>query len=238
MPWNWELPNWPNFSYDSKEIAQKEKKFLLSLGNMCALLKNIDKEKYDQFVVEILSSEGEKSSKIEGEVLNRDSLQSSIKQHFGLKTSGKIQDKEASMAKLLCCVYNSFNNPLSHETLCEWHSKLFASNTVGVYRTHQEPMQIVSNKHGSTRVFFEAPPSKRVKKEMTKFIEWFNSSKDSLPILVRASIAHLYFEAIHPFEDGNGRIGRILVEKVLSQDRKSTRLNSSHSQQSRMPSSA
>jgi Fic family protein len=78
-------------------------------------------------------------------------------------------------------------------------------------------MQIVSSRYGDSKVYFEAPPSKIVPKEMNRFLKWFNSSKGSESILVRAALTHLYFENIHPFEDGNGRIGRILVEKAFSQ---------------------
>ena len=124
------------------------------------------------------------------------------------------------MAELLCHVYESFDRPLTHEMLWQWHAKLFKNQTHiedwGKYRAHEEPMQIVSHKYGSPKVFFEAPPSNRVFNEMTAFIEWFNSSL-SEPILSRAAIAHVYFESIHPFQDGNGRIGRALVEKILSQ---------------------
>ncbi len=87
----------------------------------------------------------------------------------------------------------------------------------GKYRTHAEPMQIVSSRYDSPIVFFEAPPSARVFDEMSAFIDWFNSTNGSGSILGRAAIAHIYFESIHPFEDGNGRIGRVLAEKILSQ---------------------
>ena len=124
------------------------------------------------------------------------------------------------MAKLLLNVYKTFGEPLTHETLWQWHATLFQGQShisdCGKYRSHVEPMQIVSNRYGSPIVFFEAPPSSRVLGEMTKFINWFNSPKKG-SILGRAAIAHLYFESIHPFEDGNGRLGRVLVEKILSQ---------------------
>jgi len=79
-------------------------------------------------------------------------------------------------------------------------------------------MQIVSNRLGSPKIFFEAPPSTQVPREMNEFINWFNQTSGSESILVRAAIAHVYFESIHPFEDGNGRIGRVLAEKVLSRE--------------------
>lgn len=222
MPWNWELPDWPQFSYDPDRISQKERQFLLSVGNACACLKSIGDQEYNQFVVEILSLEGLESSKIEGEILDRESLQSSIQQHFGLNTTRKQEtNKESGMAKLLCSVYESFDKPLTHKMLWKWHSELFNDQPhivdCGKYRTHAEPMQIVSHRYDSPKVFFEAPPSKTVPDEMTAFVAWFNSTNASNPVLVRAAIAHVYFESIHPFEDGNGRIGRILVEKVLSQ---------------------
>ena len=222
MPWNWELPNWPKFTCDRDRIAQKERQFLLGVGSTFAFLKNINDTEYSQFVVEILSLEGQESSRIEGEILDRESLQSSIKQHFGLNgTRKKESNKESRMAKLLCDIYESFNKPLTHQMLWQWHSELFKDQShiedFGKYRTHVEPMQIISHRYDSPKVFFEAPPSIKVPDEMDGFVNWFNSISTSEPILIRAAIAHVYFESIHPFEDGNGRIGRVLVEKVLSQ---------------------
>src|SRR5437762_13522191 len=122
MPWNWQLPDWPKFSYDSNRITQQEKQFLLGVGSSFAFLKNIDKEEYNQFIVEILSVEGLESSRIEGEILDRESLQSSIKQHFGMQITQKGKaDKESRMAALLCSVYESFEPPLNHEMLWQWH---------------------------------------------------------------------------------------------------------------------
>ncbi|MBS0651906.1 MAG: Fic family protein [Verrucomicrobia bacterium] len=221
-PWNWELPHWPQFTFDPDQIAQREKQFLLGIGSALAYLKTIEEKDYAHFIVEILSMEGLESSRIEGEILDRESLQSSIRQHFGIQTTQKRRsDKETAMAAMLCNVYETFDKPLTHEMLWKWHAMLFDSSSRiddrGAYRTHPEPMQIVSNRYDSPVIFFEAPPSSRVFDEMTKFISWFNSTNSSGSILGRAAIAHIYFESIHPFEDGNGRIGRVLIEKVLSQ---------------------
>jgi Fic family protein len=92
---------------------------------------------------------------------------------------------------------------------------------IGNYRTHEEPMQVVSGAIHSPKVHFEAPPSSHVSAEMFRFIKWFNRTatgeSEPLPALTRAGIAHLYFVSIHPFEDGNGRIGRAISEKSLAQ---------------------
>ena len=222
MLWNWELPDWPKFIYDPDRISQSERHFLLGVGGAIAYLKSIESQEYHRFVVEILSLEGVESSKIEGETLDRGSLQSSIQKHFGLQPAMKHGvSKESRMAGLLCDVYDSYDAPLTHEMLWRWHSMLFEGSAhiedCGKYRTHPEPMQIVSNRYDSPKVFFEAPPLAKIFDEMTAFIDWFNSSDGSEPILGRAAIAHIYFESIHPFEDGNGRIGRALVGKILSQ---------------------
>lgn len=222
MKWNWELADWPKFTYDSCRIVQIEKRFLLQVGQSLAFFKNLNLQEQDQFVVEILSLEGLESAKIEGEILDRESLQSSIKKHFGLNTTQKQKVKEQNMSKLLCDVYQSFDQPLTHDMLFKWHRWLFDHQThlndIGIYRTHSEPMQIISTQYDSRKVYFEAPPSPQVMAEMTKFIDWFNKNRGSGSILGRAAIAHAYFESIHPFEDGNGRIGRLLVEKILSEE--------------------
>jgi Fic family protein len=222
MSWNWELPNWPKFNYDPSRISQLERQFLLGIGSASAYLKTIGEQEYHYFIVEILSLEGLESSKIEGEILDRESLQSSIKQHFGLQTPEKQgTNPESGMAELLCDVYETYNQPLTHEMLWRWHAMLFKNSSnitdCGKYRTHLEPMQIVSNRYDNPKIFFEAPPTTKVLNEMSMFIDWFNSTNTSGSILGRAAIAHIYFESIHPFQDGNGRIGRVIIEKILSQ---------------------
>lgn len=222
MTWNWQQAAWPNFRYNPDLVLSFEKKFLLEAGSSCAYLKNIGVEAYNQFAIEILSEEGLESSRIEGELLDRESLQSSIRRHFGLNSPQKRASvKEAGMAKLICSIYESFDQPLTHEMLGKWHAQIFEGSSgledLGKYRSHPEPMQIVSNRYDSPKVYFEAPPSSKVPSEMETFVEWFNSSREAGSVLGRAAIAHVYFECIHPFEDGNGRIGRALVEKILSQ---------------------
>lgn len=222
MRWNWQLPEWPRFKCKKEHLSDMEKKFLLSAGSDSAFLKNLNEADSNEFIVEVLTTEGLDSSRIEGEILDRQSLQSSIKKHFGLKEKKRKEGKkEARVAKLLTDVYRTYDQPLTHQMLFDWHQILFDNDSeiddVGKYRTHKEPMRIVSNRYGDAQIYFEAPPSEVVFVEMEEFLKWFNESDGSEPVLVRAAIAHLYFENIHPFEDGNGRIGRILVEKVFSQ---------------------
>lgn len=221
MRWNWELKDWPHFKFDTSLIVQQERSFLVNVGSASAYLKNISNQEYTQFAVEILTSEGLKSSKIEGEILDQESLQSSIRRHFGLKIEKKEHLKETGMANVLVNVYKFYDQPLTHETLWGWHKELMQGQDhiedLGRYRTHPEPMQIVSRRYNVQKVFFEAPPSVSVFEEMEKFLKWFHSKMPSESLLARAAIAHIYFESIHPFEDGNGRIGRLIVEKVLSQ---------------------
>ena len=118
-------------------------------------------------------------------------------------------------------LYRSFDQRLSHETLFDWHRMLTNGrndlNDIGRYRTHEDPMQVVSGAIHRPKIHFEAPPSNQMQREMDAFLEWFNGSQ-SLPALTRAGIAHLYFVSIHPFEDGNGRIGRAISEKAIAQN--------------------
>ena len=218
MSWNWQLADWPNFYYEAESIAPQERQFLLNLGGASAVLKSLESSEHKRFIIEILSQEGAESSRIEGEFLNRESLQSSLKKQFGLEFKPKqIRKHEVGMAELLSDVYASFRDPLTHETLWKWHALLFKDTEiehVGHYRTHLEPMQIISNRYDRPTIYFEAPPSAKVFTEMERFIEWFNAPHPS--ILGKAAVAHVYFESIHPFEDGNGRIGRVLIEKILS----------------------
>jgi Fic family protein len=221
MKWNWQLTDWPSFTYSPYLLEDLEKKFLQGVGGAFAVLKHIEDSEKRPFIVEILCTEGITSAEIEGEVLQRESLQSSIQRHFGFsEDKRKIPFREQGMGNLICNVYDTFDHKLTHEMLYEWHRFLMSENSsvsdIGKYRTHNEPMQIISGRSDKHIIYFEAPPSKDLKYEMERFIDWFNNSRNK-SVLARASIVHLYFESIHPFEDGNGRIGRALVEKSLSQ---------------------
>ena len=227
MRWNWQQKNWPHFHYDSTSLIALESAFLHQSGILIGNCQHINPEDNDLLTIDLLSDEAIKTSEIEGEYLNRDSVQSSIRRHFGLKTDHrKIPAAEYGIAEMLVNLYKTFAAPLTIETLSEWHIMLTNGRrdlfNIGRYRTHEEPMQVVSGYLHNPKVHFEAPPAKQVKAEMKQFITWFNKTaptgKEPLPALTRAGLAHLYFISIHPFEDGNGRIARALAEKALAQN--------------------
>jgi Fic family protein len=227
MIWNWEQPGWPKFAYDSKALEPLEQQFLLQSGEFIGAYRHIGAEDQESLKLELISDEAVKTSEIEGEILNRDSVQSSLRQQLGLgvETPG-VKPEERGIAQMMVDLYQNFATPLSDKTMFDWHSMLLSGNAsirvIGGYRTHAEPMQVISGPIHKWAVHFEAPPSNRMAAEMNRFIEWFNDTapagKNPLPPLTRAALAHLYFVCIHPFEDGNGRIARALAEKALAQN--------------------
>jgi Fic family protein len=222
MKWNWEQADWLKFTYDTSALELLEAKFLRESGIMIGALRHLNADDEDSLKVELISSEAFKTSEIEGEILNRDSLQSSIRRQFGLQSDGrKVPPLEQGIAEMMVNLYRTFETPLTHETLFEWHRMLCNGRRdlvdVGRYRTHEDAMQVVSGAIHRPKVHFEAPPSKQMQSQMNGFLKWFNESQ-SLPTLTRSGIAHQYFLSIHPFEDGNGRIGRAIVEKAIAQN--------------------
>lgn len=227
MPWNWQIPDWPNFRYDAVAIASLEEQFLLSSGRILGAVQHVNPSEQNQLRIELLSDEAMKTSAIEGEMLDRQSVQSSLRRHLGLAPDGyRSKPREQGAAELMVDVYSTYAEPLTHKTLFKWHQMLLSHDrrldTIGAYRRHADAMQIVSGRYDRPTVHFEAPPSEQVSEEMDCFVEWFNGTapgaQTPLPALTRAGLSHLYFESIHPFEDGNGRLGRALAEKSLAQN--------------------
>jgi Fic family protein len=226
MKWNWQRKDWPNFKYKTKELKVLEEQFLHRSGLLFGAYKHINDEEKDLLKVELISTEALKTSEIEGELLNRESIQSSIRQNLGLVTDKrKVPPAEQGIAEMMVDLYRNYAKPLSHQTLFNWHKMLTSGRRdlkdIGRYRTHPDPMQVVSGPLHRPKVHYEAPPSASMKAEMKAFIEWFKKTgpkgQEPLSALTRAGIAHLWFVSIHPFEDGNGRIGRAVAEKVLSE---------------------
>jgi Fic family protein len=227
MTWNWQLPDWPNFKWDRSQISVAEEQFLLGAGVAIGTVKHLGEDEHNQLLVEVMSGEAVTTSAIEGEVLDRASVQSSILRQLGLASPDKrrVMPAEQGIAEMMVDLYRSFSQPLSNEMLFGWHRMMTSGRKdlvdIGRYRTSREPMQVVSGPIGAPTVHLEAPPSKQVPAEMKRFVSWFNrtapGSREPLPAITRAGTAHLFFESIHPFEDGNGRIGRAIAEKAMAQ---------------------
>jgi Fic family protein len=226
MQWNWQQNDWPSFQWKKEGLLEAEAKFLHQSGVLIGVARHFKKDDKNLLVVDMMTDEALKTSEIEGEYLNRDSVQASIRRNFGLDTDyRRVKPAESGIANMVTDLYKNFDKPLSHKTLYTWHKMITNGRSdlreIGCYRTHDEPMQVVSGPIGNETVHFEAPPSKRIKREMDAFMDWFIKTapdgSDPLPALTRAGIVHLYFISIHPFEDGNGRIGRALAEKSLAE---------------------
>jgi Fic family protein len=227
MAWNWQQADWPHFIYDKTALEPLESAFLLRSGEFLGVFRHVEADESNQIRIDLISEEALKTSAIEGEYLDRESVQSSLRQQLGLGGGGgRVAPAERGIAEMMADVYLHFADPLSHRALYAWHRMVMSGErrieTIGKYRRHADVMQIVSNRLDRPKVHFEAPPSARVKSEMDGFTVWFNATsprgRTPLPALARAGMAHLYFESIHPFEDGNGRIGRALCEKALAQN--------------------
>lgn len=225
--YNWERSDWPDFKYDLHSVEDILLQFALETGDVTGMLKGLPEDVAQETITQMLISEAIKTSAIEGEFFSRQDVMSSVRNRLGLNpTPDHVKDKRAQGAgELVVDVRNSFSEPLTEEKLFEWHWTLLKQSrhvNTGAWRMGDEPMQVISGAHGRETVHYEAPPSSRVPAEMKRFIQWFNDTAPGgrLEIRqapVRSAIAHLYFETIHPFEDGNGRIGRAIAEKALSQ---------------------
>lgn len=226
MVWNWRQPEWPDFRWDVEVLAPLEARFMQQSGVQIGSIRHFDEESRAHVLVDILTSEALKTSEIEGEILNRDSVQASILHHFGMGTDHRrIPPAERGISDLLFDLHRNFDQKLTEDTLHRWHRMVTAGRTdlhdIGRYRTQGGPMQVVSGAIHKPKVHFEAPASDELADEMQRFIAWFATTAPTgdkpLPPLTRAGLAHLYFVSIHPYEDGNGRIARALAEKALAQ---------------------
>jgi len=226
----WQHSNWPRFEYDLLEIQDLLYEYARESSALQGGFAQIPKNIQTDTIIDLMVSEALNTSEIEGEKFNPEEIRSSIKKELGLATTKLPKDlKTIGISKLMILVRKTFNKPLNKNMLFKWHEMIMSGTTpyfigeIGEWRDSLEPMQIISGPIGREKVHFEAPPSDKLEKEMKQFIRWFNKtdpkkSQEKMPGPVRAAITHLYFESIHPFSDGNGRIGRALSEKALSQE--------------------
>jgi len=228
---NWQKSNWPDFTYNKslfhEELYLFAKKSGLINGQVSQLNDDLQYETY----VDLMVSEAINTAQIEGEYLNREDVRSSIRNYLGLSNPlERVADARAEgIAALMIATRNSFQKKLSADILFEWHKLVLHINEDGLGRRYElgkwrtETMEIVSGPIGYEKTHFIAPPPEQVAMEMERFIQWFNQthpmhSEIKMPGPIRSAIAHIWFESIHPFSDGNGRIGRAISEICLAQD--------------------
>lgn len=226
MNYNWQHKNWPIFSYDSTALDPSIAAFTLAFGEVKGIVDTLKEDIKQETLLQFMMDEAMKTSEIEGEYYSRQDILSSIKNKIGLAVPKHlIFDKRAEgISELMVEVRASYDKSLSEQLLQTWHRILFAQSFTirsGFYRQGTAPMQIISGSYGKEVVHYEAPPSTSVPKEMKHFINWYVRYTvvplDFKNALIKTAISHLYFESIHPFEDGNGRIGRALAEKCLAE---------------------
>jgi len=227
----YQLPDWPNFRWTNERLAEKLAVARHRQGRLLGRLEGFGIKLRDEAVLRILTEEVVKSSEIEGQQLNRDQVRSSLARRLGIDIGALTPASRNvdGIVQVTLDATQNYDKPLTKERLFGWHAALFPTGyndlekiTVGAWRAPETgPMQVVSGPPGRRRVHYEAPVAEMVDKEMKAFLDWFNHDQPGLDLVLKAATAHLWFETIHPFEDGNGRIGRALADMMLARSEKS-----------------
>jgi Fic family protein len=221
-----EFAGWPRFTWDSRTLAPLLSGVRLRQGLLLGKMRGFGLPSRWTATLKVLTEETIKSSAIEGVVLDPENVRSSLARRLGLDVGGLKDYKDRNVdgvVEMMLDATQKFSKPLTKERLFKWHGRLFpgvrTTNDkfrVGAWRDDsQGPMQVVSGPIGGRKVHFAAPVADRVENEMGKFLAWFDGNEREDPLL-KAAIAHLWFVTIHPFEDGNGRIGRAITEMCLA----------------------
>ncbi|ENF8747262.1 Fic family protein [Vibrio fluvialis] len=224
--WIWQQDNWPHFTWDKNTIEPMVRQTRLNQG---ILLGKITSQSQDQkhSMLDTLLANIVHSSAIEGETLNAFSVRSSLANRLGLTEERPFPTTEQTdgLAEIMLDAIENLETPLTLERILHWHDRLFPEGytmfnpVIGGQLRGDAPMQVVSGRIDKPTIHFEAPDRERLDNELTMFLEWFNSSRQnvSLDPLVRAAITHLWFVTLHPLDDGNGRITRLLTDLALAQ---------------------
>jgi len=221
-----ELIDWPGFTWDSRALAPLLSEVRLRQGLLLGKMRGYGLASRWTAALKVLTEETIKSSAIEGVVLDPENVRSSLARRLGLDVGGLRDHKDRNVdgvVEMMLDATQYFNKPLTRERLFDWHAHLFPGVRttsdkfrVGAWRDdRQGPMQVVSGPIGRHRVHYAAPAAGRLENEMGKLLKWFDGNEQEDPLL-KAAVAHLWFVAIHPFEDGNGRIGRAIAEMCLA----------------------
>lgn len=233
--WVWQQPDWPDFHWQEDIILPRLRSSRLKQGMLLGKIGAIGGELSQEAALDTLLANIITSSAIEGEKLNVQSVRSSLSKRFGLNQASTYPTSTRSegLAKMMMDAINNLDTPLTPGRLFQWHEWLFPDVSTSLQHIQVgtlrgvDVMQVVSGRIDKPKVHFEAPPRDVLDNELTRFIDWFNQSRDHVTLdpLLRAAICHLWFVTLHPFDDGNGRITRALTDLALAQaDRQSIRL--------------
>ena len=222
--WIWQHEDFPNFNYKYKEIEPMIFHLIEKSGMLKGKISYLSDSQQDNFSVETSLSEILATSQIEGVELKRDSVRSSLQKRLNIAFN-REEDKSTKNSDSLTELYidSRFNQEdLSIERLHRWHSAIFEEYSSvlypvnrGVFRDHDD-MQIVSGIIGKEKIHYIAMPQKEIEPSIQELIEYINSSDENF--IVKSAVAHLWFESIHPYDDGNGRIGRAIVNYILAKE--------------------
>ncbi|WP_416758207.1 Fic family protein [Roseateles sp. So40a] len=233
--WVWQRSDWPAFRYDASQVAPALAEAYLVHGSLEGKAVAIGLSVDSPIILDLFSDEVVATAEIEGERLAPSAVQSSVLRQMGLSGEGPVDRHVDGLVAVIADACKRPGEPLDEERLCRWHGALFPDGAsglrrieVGRYRSHEDPMQIVSGRPGREVVHYQAPASREVPAQMARFLDWFSATtprRGEAPSLdgprldgfARAAIAHLWFECIHPFEDGNGRLGRAIVDLAMAQ---------------------
>lgn len=228
MRYIWQSENWPKLRWNSVTLLPLLGKARLAQGKLLAKVANLGFKLSLEARADILTEETIKTAAIEGENLSKESVRSSVARHLGLPITGlpPVNRSVDGLVEVLLEATQSYKKPLTAAGLKRWQAALFPTGYSGLTRIAvgkwrgRQPMQVVSGAVGREKIHYEAPPGEMVDKEMRQFLSWWKSSLNQEEGLIRSGLAHFYFVTIHPFEDGNGRIARVLAEMALAQDEK------------------
>lgn len=229
MKYIWQHESWPRLSWKSQSLLPLISKARLAQGKLLTQVAHLGFKLSREAHADILTEEAVKTSAIEGERLNRETVRFSVARHLGLPTAGLPPANRSAdgLVEVLLEATQNYDKPMTAARLKRWQAALFPTGysglsriRVGKWRRQRQPMQVVSGAIGRERVHYEAPPGDRIEKEMRRFLSWWKASLGQEEGLLRSGLAHFYFVTIHPFEDGNGRIARALTDMALAQDEK------------------
>jgi Fic family protein len=233
--WIWQRPEWPDFTWNSERLAQSLSAARRAQGELAGMARLLDPDTDLIAQLEVLTSEGVATSAIEGERFDPNAVRSSLARRLGLPTAGlpAPQRSVEGLVDVLLDATQRLNRPLTLKMISAWQAALFPTGRSGLFKIRvgtmrgPAPMRIVSGPAGRQRVHYEAPPRRRLEQEVRRLLTWFNERPAHVDGLLRAGLAHAWFELIHPFEDGNGRVGRALLDRAMAQDEnRSSRLYS------------